>query len=240
MLKVAGMTFGGRKENFSRKEDAMSNTPKVSAGMEIAFDSTGVNIYTKSGWHQRRYAKDTIHHKRDQWKKVHIALDLNSMQIISVAYTNSNVNDCEVVKELCEATEGPVERVRADGAYDTEEFHKIITDWGAKALIPPAKTSKAQDERKNPPKIPKNYLEQRDRMIKEIREHEPFEEGLKAWKVTSGYHRRSLVESCMFRLKRAFGFHLQQKTENSRKNEVITKINILNLMASFGRAEYSG
>lgn len=76
-------------------------------------------------------------------------------------------------------------------------------------------------------------------MIKEIRQYESFDEGLKAWKVSSGYHRRSLVESCMFRLKRTFGFYLQQKTEAGRLNEVITKVNALNLMASFGRAEYT-
>ena len=39
------------------------------------------------------------------------------MQILSVPYTDSNVNDCEVVKELCDGTKGPVSSVRADGAY---------------------------------------------------------------------------------------------------------------------------
>jgi hypothetical protein len=42
----------------------------------------------------------------------------------------------------------------------------------------------------------------------------------------------------MCRFKRSFGFNLQQKTDNGRINEIITKMNILNLMASFGRAEY--
>jgi transposase len=211
----------------------------LSAGMEIAFDSTGVNVYTTSGWHQRKYGKDALYRKREQWKKVHIALELNTMQIISVAYTDSNINDCEVIKELCAGVTTPVASVRADGAYDTAEVHKIITDWNAKAIIPPARTSKAQDELKKKPKIKKGYLEQRDSMIKEIRQYESFDEGLKAWKVSSGYHRRSLVESCMFRLKRTFGFYLQQKTEAGRLNEVITKVNALNLMASFGRAEYT-
>jgi hypothetical protein len=54
-----------------------------------------------------------------------------------------------------------------------------------------------------------------------------------------GYHQRSKIEAFMFILKRAFGFHLHQKTNNGRVNEIITKMNILNLMASFGMAEYS-
>jgi hypothetical protein len=100
------------------------------------------------------------------------------MQVLSVVYTDSNVNDCEVVQELCSNIKASVKTVRADGAYDTEEFRKIIYEWGAQDLIPPAVTSKAQDELKNRPKIMKNHLEQRDRMIKEIREYENFPEGL--------------------------------------------------------------
>jgi Transposase DDE domain len=208
-------------------------------GLEIAFDSTGVNVYSTSGWHQRKHGKDALYRKRDQWKKIHVAIDLDNMQVLSVVYTDSNVNDCEVVQELCSNIKASVKTVRADGAYDTEEFRKIIYEWGAQDLIPPAVTSKAQDELKNRPKIMKNHLEQRDRMIKEIREYENFPEGLKAWKVNSGYHQRSKIESFMCRFKRSFGFNLQQKTDNGRINEIITKMNILNLMASFGRAEYS-
>jgi hypothetical protein len=209
-------------------------------GMEIAFDSTGVNVYGTSGWHQRKYGKEALCKKREQWKKIHIAIDLDSMQVLSAVYTDSNVNDCEVVKELCNDIKGKVNSVRADGAYDTEEFRKIIYEWGAKDLIPPATTSKMQDELKNKPKKKKEYLMVRDEMIKEIRGYDNFAEGLKAWKINSGYHKRSKIESFMCRLKRILGFHLQLKTSNGRRNEIITKMNILNIMASFGRAEYSG
>ena len=61
-------------------------------------------------------------------------------------------------------------------------------------------------------------------IIKEIGQYKNY--GLKAWKISSGYHQRSLVESCMFRIKRAFGFNYQQKTNNGRVNEIVTKINI--------------
>jgi hypothetical protein len=209
------------------------------SAVEIAFDSTGVNVYTTSGWHQRKYGKDALYRKRDQWKKVHVAIDINSMQVLSMKYTDSNVNDCEVVQELCSVITNKVQSVRADGAYDTEEFRKIIYEWGAKDLIPPARTSKSQLELKNRPKVMKAHLEGRDKMIEEIREYENFDEGLKAWKQSSGYHMRSKVESFMYRFKKAFGFYLHQKTESGRVNEITTKMNILNLMASFGKAEYS-
>lgn len=214
---------------------------KPSEGMELAFDSTGVNVYTTSGYHQRRYGKESLYRQREQWKKIHLVLELNTMQVVSMSYTDSNVNDCEVVGELSRQIDGEVRSVRADGAYDTEEFYQIIAGWGAKALIPPAKTSKAQDELKvrgKKKRQKKAHLQQRDQTIKQIRRYEEFEQGLKQWKIGSGYHRRSLIESCMFRLKRTFGFYLQHKTDHNRRNEIITKLNILNNMSALGRAEY--
>jgi Transposase DDE domain len=212
---------------------------KKEEGLELAFDSTGVNVYTTSGYHQRKYGKEGLCRRKDQWKKIHVVLELNTMQILSMAYTDSRVNDCEVVKELSDQIKGKVKSIRADGAYDTQAFYKIIDKWGAQALIPPAITSKAQDELQHRPKLKEDYLRQRDSTIKIIRQYENFDEGLKEWKKSSGYHRRSLVESCMFRMKRTFGFNLQHKTERNRKNEVIAKINLLNSMAALGRAEYA-
>lgn len=208
-------------------------------GMELAFDSTGVNVYSTSGWHQRRYGKESLCRTRDQWKKIHIVMDLDNQQVMSMELTDSNVNDCEVICSLSREIKGKVKSVRADGAYDTEQFYSIIEDWGAQAMIPPARTSKAQDELKNKPKQEKIHLQQRDKTIKEIRKYKDFDEGLKSWKIQSGYHRRSLIESFMFRFKKAFGFNLQHKTDRARKNEIIIKINLLNQMASYGRAQYS-
>lgn len=212
---------------------------QIASGMEIAFDSTGVNVYTTSGYHQRKYGKESLYRKRDQWKKVHFAIDLNEQQILSMAYTKSNINDCEVVSELSKNIKGKVRKIIADGAYDTEETHKLIDDWGAQAIIPPAITSKAQHELKNK-KPYKEYLKQRDEIINRIRKEEDFKTGLKQWKIESGYHRRSLIESCIFRFKRIFGFYLHQKQEKGRRNEIITKVNILNKMALLGRPQYSG
>ena len=161
------------------------------------------------------------------------------MQVVSAVCTKSNVNDCEVIGRLFKGIKGKIKNIRADGAYDTEETYQLAEDRGAEVIIPPDKTAKAQDELINQPKVKKQHLKQRDNTIKQIRADDNFEVGLKNWKIASNYHRRSLVEAMMFRLKRTFGFYLQHKTEQGRINEVITKMNILNQMASYGRAQYS-
>jgi Transposase DDE domain len=224
----------------ARKLELKIKSPglKTDVAMELAFDSTGVNVYSTSGYHQRNHGKEALCRKREQWKKIHIVLELNSMQIVAMSYTSSRVNDCEVVKELCGQIKGDITSTRADGAYDTNEFYELLHERQARILIPPAVTSKAQDELKKQPKTKKNYLEQRDEAIHWIRQYESFENGLKQWKIASGYHRRSLIEATMFRLKRIFGFHLHHKTEQGRINEIIVKINLLNQMAALGKAAY--
>jgi hypothetical protein len=130
----------------------------INEGLNIAFDSTGVNVYSTSGYHQRKYGKEGLHRKRDQWKKVHLAVDLDSMQIVSMAYTESGINDCEVVDELWDSISGPINSVRADGAYDTYDVYERGYVEGVQIIVPPAKTCKAQDELKKPPKIKMDFL----------------------------------------------------------------------------------
>ena len=208
-----------------------SCVPTAQGGMELAFDSTGVNVYGTSGWHQRKHGNDGKYRKREQWKKIHVALDLATMQVLSVEYTSSDTNDCEVIEALCQGIRGNVTSVRADGAYDTKAIYERIERWGAQALIPPSRTSRAQEELVNRPKQFSKYLLPRDHIIKQIRAYDSFDEGLKQWKQSSGYHRRSLIESFMSRFKKTFGFNLQHKREDTRRNEIIAKINLLNRMA---------
>src|SRR5580704_7889755 len=75
--------------------------PAVHEGMELAFDSTGINVYGTSGWHQRTHGKNGLYRQREQWKKIHVALDLSTMQIQTVEYSKSNTNDCEMISSLC-------------------------------------------------------------------------------------------------------------------------------------------
>jgi hypothetical protein len=71
---------------------------------------------------------------------------------------------CELYYSEEQKRGGKVKNVRADEAYDTEEFRKIIHEWGAQDLIPPARTSKAQDELKRKPKVIKEHLGERGKV----------------------------------------------------------------------------
>lgn len=235
--KIEVPNFGHASREASKLELKVKQYNLARNGMEIAFDSTGVNVYTTSGWRQSYHGKTGQCRGREQWKKLHLGLELRSGQVLVSEITSSNVNDCEVFEDMSNNISGTIASFRGDGAYDTYEIYKKIDAWGARAVIPPAKTSKAQDELRSPIKR-KDYLIQRDRTIHQIRKYKNFEEGLKQWKKTSGYHQRSLIEACMFRFKRIFGFNLHNKTANGRKNEINAKLSMLNFMTSLGRAKY--
>lgn len=208
-------------------------------GIVLAFDSTGVSIHSTSGWHQRKHGGKTLD-PNERWKKIHVAMDLQTGMVLDVEMTDSNTNDCTVVKDMVNniKEDNKIDTIIGDGAYDTFEVYQIAHELGANVIIPPDTTSKAQDELKNPPKKKKEYLKDRDEAIKFIRQFDNFKEGRKEWKKMSGYYKRSNIEALMNRFKSTFGFSLKFKKEKSRVNEVKIKMTVLNTMLTYGRAEY--
>ena len=65
----------------------------------------------------------------------------------------------------------------------------------------------------------------RDQHIRDIKKH-----GEKKWKEQTGYHRRSISETAMFRFKTILGRRLSSRNFNSQANEAFIKCDILNKM----------
>ena len=82
-------------------------------------------------------------------------------------------------------------------------------------------------------KDPSPGQEQRNRLIRERR----AAGGKKAWKQASGYHRRSLVETHMFRLKTILGGELHNINISNQKTEAAIMASILNKMTALGMPE---
>lgn len=73
------------------------------------------------------------------------------------------------------------------------------------------------------------YLVQRNQAVERIKEV-----GRKEWKQETGYHRRSLAETAMFRYKVIFGDKVSSRVEENQITEVNIKCNILNKFTSIG------
>ncbi|MEX3612243.1 MAG: IS5/IS1182 family transposase, partial [Burkholderia sp.] len=61
--------------------------------------------------------------------------------------------------------------------------------------------------------------------------------GRREWKKDSGYHRRSLAENAMYRVKTLTGNCLWARHTESQATEVAIRVGVINRMADFARRQ---
>ena len=77
--------------------------------------------------------------KRRTWRKLHIAVDTNTHEIIIAGLSLSTVTDGEILPNLLKQTRRSILEVSGDGAYDTRACHAAIKINVAIALVPPTR-----------------------------------------------------------------------------------------------------
>jgi transposase len=138
-----------------------------------------------------------------------------------VELTPDDVGDVSEIPNLLGQISAEVASMTADGAYDGEAVYDAVAERhpGAKVIIPPRATSVAGE----------TTATQRDRHLALIDEH-----GRMGWQRRSGYKRRSLIETAMFRYKTIIGRRLQARTLSNQKTEAKIGCNVLKRMARLG------
>lgn len=123
--------------------------------------------------------------------------------------THQDVGDADLLPDLLDQLlpGRSVEVVGGDGAYDTKSCHAAIAATDAQPSIPP---------REGAMRWPEAALGAawRNAAIDAIATSSRHE-----WKKASGYHRRSLVENLMYRLKTLTGHSLWARTSGSQATE---------------------
>ena len=191
---------------------------------DIVFDSTGVKVYGEGEWKVRQHGKS----KRRTWRKVHLAICPDSHEIILSELTNSQTTDAKVGQRMVEKLPKRIKRAHGDGAYDREPFYAQLHGCGIKALVPPRRGGKLWDLNKKP------WMVYRNQAIRAIIGMGNDDEARKLWKILSGYHRRSLGETAMFRLKKLFGDDFRSRELRRQKAELYAKSIALNKMTRLG------
>jgi hypothetical protein len=184
--------------------------------VHLVVDSSGLKIYGEGEWKVRTHGVG----KRRTWRKIHIGVDEATGRVLVAELTKADVADCDVLPRMLRQLESPVSKVGGDGAYDKKKDYRAIARIGARAIIPP-RCDAVANARGRP--------SARDENIKRIDRI-----GLKRWKVESGYHRRSLVETAFSRLKRIFGGGLRSRIFGNQRTEAMTELSVMNKMTSLG------
>lgn len=194
--------------------------------LHIVVDSTGLKVYGEGEWKVRKHG----YSKRRTWRKVHIGMCAKTQQILVSALSSNDVSDESVLPELLNQIVEPIEAVGGDGAYDVSECYGAIFDAGAKPIIPPRVNAVRRREESMD-------LQARNQAIERIEELGGGEEGRRLWKQESGYHKRSLAETAMYRLKVMLGDKLRGRKFSNQAIELFVKCAILNKMSELGLPE---
>lgn len=185
----------------------------------VVIDSTGLKVFGEGEWKVRQHG----YSKRRTWRKLHVAVDEATQEIVATLTTTHAVGDGEVLPELLGQIPEPIAQVSADGAYDTRACHEAIAQRQARAAIPPRENAQPWPPNADGSVHPRTGLLQRIAQV-----------GLAPWKKESGYHRRSLAETAMFRLKTLFEDRLWARGFDSQVAEAYIRCAALNTMTRLG------
>lgn len=193
---------------------------KTRGPIDVVVDSTGLKVYGEGEWKVKKHGTEG----RRTWRKLHLAVDPNSHAIVAHSLTENDIHDGDQVEPLLEQVESSIDSFYGDGAYDQWKVHDSLQAKEINAIIPPRKNAKIKqhgNSKKDP--LP------RDEAVRQIRH-----EGRQAWKESVGYHRRSLAETAMYRMKRCFGGKLKNRDFAKQTTEVALRCKILNTFVILG------
>lgn len=201
----------------------LTPAPSPSASQEpiyVVVDSTGLKVYGEGEWKVRQHGTT----QRRTWRKVHVAYDETSNEVLAIALTTNDIDDASMLKPLLDTVVLPISRVGADGAYDRAKVYDYLLERQIQAIIPPRSNAV-------------RWTNQQGQVLAHARNEALVAieaVGLAEWKKQVGYHRRSKAETGMFRLKITFGERLQSRGLSSQKVEVRLKAACLNQFAHLG------
>lgn len=209
------------------------NSRQIPQGFFFLVDSTGLKLHGEGEWYRHKHGPQ----KRRGWKKVHIGIDYTSEQIVALKTTTENVADASVLPDLVDiiSPDLSVRQIIGDGAYGTHKLYaEIEGERGLSLLSPPHKNAKWHGDIKDGVLVDEKGWETHNKYVRGCMRLGPDE-----WKNQIGYHKRSLVENTMFRLKSAFSGKLKSKTKANQEVEIITRVNLLNMWTAQSLPQYT-
>lgn len=202
-------------------------------------DSTGLKISGEGEWKVRKHGADN----RREWVKVHLEVDYSTGAIVASSITAPSADDGHELPALLDQVEDSrkdiaslpeVSDVIADGAYDQHKLYVKTESKGISLLVPPPKNAIWHGDIKDGNLVDDPGWETRNSYVRGI-----ISLGRDEWKNESGYHKRSLAETAMYRLKCTFGPKLKSRKPENQVVETNIRVSLLNLFTSYGRPAYA-
>ena len=197
------------------------NAKRSEGAITLIVDSTGLKMHGGNGWNSEKHgAKKT----RKTWRKLHLAFDPDTGDIVDSKLTTERVGDETALPELIAEIDTAVGRFLADGAYNGQGVSACLEvkfGHNIEIIVPPPKNAVFGDNL------------QRNRHIDDMAEH-----GRMKWQKLVGYNQRSLVEAQIGRWKATIGGRLQARKLDNQITETRVAAKALNRMNALGRAQF--
>ena len=135
-LAVPDHTTLSRRARTWRSPNKTAWSPGSRDGpVHVLIDSTGLQVYGAGQWLEEKHGARS----RRGWRKLHLALDADSGEIIAHTMTDQDTGDASQVEPLLDQIDGPIGQFTADGAYDGKPTYDAVTSHSADAtvVIPP-------------------------------------------------------------------------------------------------------
>jgi hypothetical protein len=110
-------TLSRRGRNFAgQRPQAVSCGPT-----HLVIDSTGLKLFGQGEWNEAKHGR-----ARRSWRKLHLALDADTGEIVASILTGNDADDAGQVPVLLEQIDMELANIAADGAYDGEPVYQAV------------------------------------------------------------------------------------------------------------------
>jgi Transposase DDE domain len=182
----------------------------------IAIDSTGIKVTNRGQWIRDKWGI------RKGYLKIHIAVDIKSKKILSMKVTDEHIHDSKMLPELIQSiiksNSATASKLFADGAYDSNETFRYLSDNGIMPCIKVRKNARVGWKKE------RNTL----RNLSIISQKKDLQE----WKDSVSYGQRWIVETVFSCLKRRFGEYVYSVRLKNMIQEMMLKASLYNKMIS--------
>ncbi|MCF1462074.1 IS5 family transposase [Agrobacterium vitis] len=213
-------TLSRRAKNWQSPDKRQCHRHPGKGPVHVLVDSTGLEIYGAGQWLKEKHGAKS----RRRWRKLHLALDADSGEIIAHVMTDQDAGDATQVEALLDQIDDPIGQFTGDGAYDGNPTYEAVTkrSAGAAVVIPPRANGVEQPDA--------DLFSQRDHHIAAINA-----DGRMKWQAATDYGKRSLVETAIGRYKSIIGHRLRARSFATQQTEVAINCSSLNRMLACAR-----
>ncbi|HXH11239.1 MAG TPA: IS5 family transposase [Alphaproteobacteria bacterium] len=188
--------------------------------LHVVVDSTGVKVFGDGEWKVRQHG----YSRRRTWRKLHLGVDEATHEIVAAVLATNNFTDGQILPDLLEQIGDDITQVSGDKAYDKRNCYEAIRARKARAAIPPRKGARIWQHGNS--KVERHIRDENLRRIRAV--------GRKKWKQEVGYHRRSLAETAVFRVKMVFGERVKARGFAGQASQLLIRCAALNRMTQLG------